>query len=776
MAQKKNTTPVSVLRAEQLPQPKKKEETPVSALRASQLPQKPALQTQKVDTSAQKKQTAAGIPVSAQRMSSAANGRAAAASLTAAEFNRSPAMQKSYGNYNNYLLGRRVTPGGFTTKPDTANLLRNTFNLYKQAENRYHAAWNNLAQVSNDIQGIKPLTFGNPNPIPQNNRQSNWVPVWMDQGAQQRYQAAQHELDYAAREYQRTYDGMQSVLQKQQELDNQWRASIRSQEEIQQNIDENNRRITELNRAREQSGQETALLLNENSMRSPDAALRLQQALNKKDEAGRIDKQIESLRQDNALLQEELEWSHYFKWLDMANNELPVSVRRIQGKPHAIDKIIMGNYTDEDVLQAVNEEYFDPNNVKQLSREERETYRKLYEIYGPEKAREYYDELDTLMLNSRRRMAEEQSIRDMMQDNPAAAIGLNILSVLSGPLKVFTYANQAGEMLLHGKLTQDASYNQFSYLSSAVRDETSRQIGEKLGDTWGKFGVLGYQTAISMADFLYNAGITGGFSGGGENLSLLLMGSEAAADATMQAKDRGLPDGKAFALGTIAGIAEIFTEKVSLETLLDKLGTKNGWQYFLKNFVAEGSEEVGSDLINLMADIWIAKDQSEWRTTIRSYMKDGLTEQEAFNKAWLEQAGSIVQSFAGGALSGGAMAGGTLMLNYNANRQQMREVMTSPDYLKGIIEQGKLTGEGTRAYELAERLEGKLEDGRHIGLQEVVNAERAAQKALERDMKDRNAEALGQRLISTEYGREALAQEIQLCIAGDINRALAQTV
>lgn len=104
------------------------------------------------------------------------------------------------------------------------------------------------------------------------------------------------------------------------------------------------------------------------------------------------------------------------------------------------------------------------------------------------------------------------------------------------------------------------------------------------------------------------------------------MGTGAAADATISAKDRGLSDNQAFALGTIAGAAEIITEKVSLDALLDKTAlTKSAMGYFLKNTLAEGSEEVGSDIINLVADVLISKDKSEWQTSIDAYEAEGMT-------------------------------------------------------------------------------------------------------------------------------------------------------
>ena len=65
---------------------------------------------------------------------------------------------------------------------------------------------------------------------------------------------------------------------------------------------------------------------------------------------------------------------------------------------------------------------------------------------------------------------------------------------------------------------------------------------------------------------------------------------------------------------------------------------------------------MGSDFINLFADILIAKDKSEWQQTIDAYMTEGKTEGEAFGLAVAQQAAEMGLDFLGGALSGGTMA------------------------------------------------------------------------------------------------------------------------
>ena len=111
-------------------------------------------------------------------------------------------------------------------------------------------------------------------------------------------------------------------------------------------------------------------------------------------------------------------------------------------------------------------------------------------------------------------------------------------------------------------------------------------------------------------------------------------------------------------------MAEIVTEKVSLDTLLDKTSLdKSAWGYVAKNMLAEGSEEMASDLINWAGDVLVAKDKSQWKQAIQAYMAQGMGEKEAFQLALKDQAVSMGMSGLGGTLSGGLMSGGSVAVN-----------------------------------------------------------------------------------------------------------------
>lgn len=324
----------------------------------------------------------------------------------------------------------------------------------------------------------------------------------------------------------------------------------------------------------------------------------------------------------------------------------------------------------------------------------------------------YIDYL-TSDLNYRQRAKAEEEWAAYAKEHP---VGSSAFSVLESPLKGLSYLGQAADYLSDGEIDQNAGYNKFSYINSAIRNEVNTIVE----DNWGGVGSFAYQTGMSMGDFLLNTAITGG----NQALSLAIMGTGAAADATISAKDRGLSDNQAFALGTIAGAAEVITEKVSLDALLDKTAlTKSAMGYFLKNTLAEGSEEVGSDIINLVADVLISKDKSEWQTSIDAYEAEGMTEKEAFWRAVRDQAENMGLDFLGGAVSGGVMSGAGIAINaglneYGARRTGAEFQAMGDDVVQATIQEGLASDPSTQSYKLAVQLQQKLDAG-----QTLTNAE-----------------------------------------------------
>lgn len=384
-------------------------------------------------------------------------------------------------------------------------------------------------------------------------------------------------------------------------------------------------------------------------------------------------------------------------------------------------------------------------------------------------------------LNYRQRAKAEEEWATYAKEHP---VGSSAFSVLESPLKGLSYLGQAADYLSDGEIDQNAGYNKFSYINSAIRNEVNTIVE----DNWGGVGSFAYQTGMSMGDFLLNTAITGG----NQALSLAIMGTGAAADATISAKDRGLSDNQAFALGTIAGAAEIITEKVSLDALLDKTTlTKSAMGYFLKNTLAEGSEEVGSDIINLVADVLISKDKSEWQTSIDAYETEGMTEKEAFWRAVRDQAENMVLDFLGGAVSGGVMSGAGIAINaglneYGARRTGSEFQAMGDDVVQATIQEGLASDPSTQSYKLAVQLQQKLDAGQTLTNAEIGRLYQANVQAIDAedgsdDLLLRAAEEVTQKgrvtnntaidILSNPTAINTLTQEAGLNISEDMSKS-----
>lgn len=384
-------------------------------------------------------------------------------------------------------------------------------------------------------------------------------------------------------------------------------------------------------------------------------------------------------------------------------------------------------------------------------------------------------------LNYRQRAKAEEEWATYAKEHP---VGSSAFSVLESPLKGLSYLGQAADYLSDGEIDQNAGYNKFSYINSAIRDEVNTIVE----DNWGGVGSFAYQTGMSMGDFLLNTAITGG----NQALSLAIMGTGAAADATISAKDRGLSDNQAFALGTIAGAAEIVTEKVSLDALLDKTAlTKSAMGYFLKNTLAEGSEEVGSDIINLVADVLISKDKSEWQTSIDAYEAEGMTEKEAFWRAVRDQAENMGLDFLGGAVSGGVMSGAGIAINaglneYGARRTGAEFQAMGDDVVQATIQEGLASDPSTQSYKLAVQLQQKLDAGQTLTNAEIGRLYQANAQAIDAedgsgDLLLRAAEEVTQKgrvtnntaidILSNPTAINTLTQEAGLNISEDMSKS-----
>lgn len=391
-------------------------------------------------------------------------------------------------------------------------------------------------------------------------------------------------------------------------------------------------------------------------------------------------------------------------------------------------------------------------------------YNYIYASYGKDRAESFLSDL-TGELNARQRGEREQSMKEYADDSPVLS---SAYSILTSPLKGLSYLGQIADYAANGKIDQNAGYNKFSYENNAIRNEVSSNI-ENSGSLGGVGSFL-YNTGMSMGDFLMTTAVSGGNSA----MSLAIMGSGAAADTVIASKDMGLSDRQSFMLGTIAGAAEIVTEKFSIDALFKSDWDKGALRYIIKNTLTEGAEEVGSDVINIaaeVADFFLSKDKSLWQLTYDQYISEGMTEKEAIRKMITDNIKEIGLDFLGGALSGGVMGSAGAAINQISNNVQYRNIYSSDD-AKVLVNEA-LEVDPNNVY--AQNLKSTLDSGKSISGNQIAKliqqneeaivkndrtaVENAAKERLSSLGERANIDVIARAVTKTVYGETLNTQE-----------------
>ncbi len=320
-----------------------------------------------------------------------------------------------------------------------------------------------------------------------------------------------------------------------------------------------------------------------------------------------------------------------------------------------------------------------------MTDEEKEVYNYIYATQGAEKAEAYVEDLRTL-INARYAEGETQRFSKMADEQPILASAMSIFGTIAKTAgAIYSYVAEKD-------IDPNSPYYAGSRLNQVIRSEVANNISDGVGrlDRYStsqlkKMGytndeidrmqngelraggsdavgaALGflYQTGMSIADFLLLAET-------GSAASLTIMGAGSAADTVINAKQRGASDGDALALGTVAGIAEVFFEKFSLDKYYHM--STAGKNAVLKNMFAqmgiEASEEFFTECTNILADMAIMGDNGNTRLKINAYKAAGLSQKQAEIEAHMDNVEQVMLAALGGAISGGVIGGGktTIML------------------------------------------------------------------------------------------------------------------
>lgn len=257
------------------------------------------------------------------------------------------------------------------------------------------------------------------------------------------------------------------------------------------------------------------------------------------------------------------------------------------------------------------------------------------------------------------------------------------------------------------------------YTKSMVPSTVTNTIRGSVSEDMSGIGSFLYNTGMSMADSLATLAIGGatGLHGAAD----VILGGAAASQAITDAYDRGASDSQAMSVGLLYGTAEALFEHISLDKLrmfhtsaaAGKKTAKTLVKDMLKQSFVEGSEEVCTDIANVISDAIVMADKSEINQTIAAYQADGMSEDEATRRAWLDWLGQTAQDFAGGMISGGVMTGGDMALNAgmrSANYRETGRQITANDYADILRHAAEESGD-----ENLRKLAGKKQTNRNTG-------------------------------------------------------------
>lgn len=393
--------------------------------------------------------------------------------------------------------------------------------------------------------------------------------------------------------------------------------------------------------------------------------------------------------------------------------------------------------------------------LRVLNDGERRTYTYLYNKSGKKIAGEY---LDGVMKTKGAELAEQSRKyqRDFAKMAPVASSVLSpVASTMGGAVSAADLAAQGAKKLVTG---EDINYNSRAQQIGRAAEEIRGEVSENIESPVGRFF---YEVGMSAADSLA-AGALGPAAGGA------MLGLSAGASAARDAARRGASDAQALIQGAAAGIAEGLFERFSIgkfKALKDVpvTGVKSVIGNVVKQMGINASEEALTEAANIITDRINMGELSNYRTAVASYMAQGMSEDEAKNKASRDAMGQVRLAALSGAVMGGAFGGiGSVqsgIKNFSAGDAVRRHGVE-----QDVIDTGAAQVRGTESRMLADRLKEKQEAGGVLGRTEIGAL--ARETALQ---EERNRDALGNDLpMFEEAGAAVRASAAALKRAGGV--------
>nr|DAG76048.1 MAG TPA: chromosome segregation protein [Bacteriophage sp.] len=328
-----------------------------------------------------------------------------------------------------------------------------------------------------------------------------------------------------------------------------------------------------------------------------------------------------------------------------------------------------------------------------LADNELKMYYFLLNRYGLGEAKQYLSDLEVTL---DKRISDFKNYNTEITYGTSGAIGKTVMNAATVPANIFGGVSSAAadvSSAITGKFNPYSAGHELSDYANTVRGITAQEIVDSIDSPfWGAVAANTYQAVMSGADSALGATLFG-------NGYTWIMGSSAASQRAQELYEKGA-SGTQIGLGAIAsGLIEEATEKYSVEYFTSQFleGNVTGFRDWAKKTLIqalnEGSEEVASDIANLITDALLEGKNSDYRNNIQALVEHGMSREEAQKQAFINQAIDTFWSFYGGAVSGGLMggAGGIVNATTSDARKIGKDMVDSGSYdeiLKNAVELG----------------------------------------------------------------------------------------
>ncbi|MBE5873778.1 MAG: hypothetical protein E7287_05135 [Lachnospiraceae bacterium] len=309
-----------------------------------------------------------------------------------------------------------------------------------------------------------------------------------------------------------------------------------------------------------------------------------------------------------------------------------------------------------------------------MNEEEVGYYNYLYATEGKEAAEKYLDDIK-VMLNKR---ATDSQAQEMEKAADESVLNSALMSLVSIPMNVgsgFYSAPETISELLTGEVNPFSTNDALSNASAAIRKSVGENIEESATGLFGKeflgqnVGRFLYDTSMSIGDSMLGVTSLGkGFTP--------LMGMNAFQQKAKELTEAGESEDKILATAAASGIAEAVFEYISIDNLI-KIKDTDSLKRVVTNALSqagiEASEEVFTEIANIMSDTLIREDSSELKTRYEALLDKGYTEADAMANIAMQMGEQIAAAGFGGALSGGVTGSVFSGVDYHGYKQDKKE-------------------------------------------------------------------------------------------------------